>query len=215
VAVYGAEGLPRLHESLLVGERGRDACARPVPLLNHREHEGSRQARRGMPSADRAFRLVLAAALLCNLPPPRPVAAEPVALQALAQEAEIVALATCTTTESRWDATDPIIVTRVELRVERFFKGEAGSTLPVNTLGGRVGPQGMGASDTAAFTAGERVVAFLRRSAYGPYYVTIGGSAGKLRVEGSPAAPLVRAGGGEAIDLATFAAWIAAASGSR
>jgi len=155
---------------------------------------------------------MLAAGLFIVLFSAMPAWPEPPGFGALARQAEIVALATCTTAESRWDAVDPIIVTRVELQVDRLFKGEAGSTLLVNTLGGRVGQQGMGASDAVSFTAGERAVVFLRSSTYGPYYVIVGGTAGKLGVESSSAGLRLRARRGTAIDLATFAARIAGAS---
>jgi hypothetical protein len=150
--------------------------------------------------------LIPAAALLAA----EQAAAMPTALGEVARRAETIALVTCVASESTWDPDGAVIVTRVTLRSDRVFKGNAQHTLVVYTLGGQVGPSGMGASHAARFIEGERAVVFVRQSAHGAYHVLVNGAAGKLGLDEAGRLLGVAAGA----DLSTFAAWIEEANAS-
>jgi len=77
-----------------------------------------------------------------------------------------------------------IIVTTLEFRPNRFFKGDLARTLTIKTLGGRVGDESLQASHGASLAAGEQALLFLKRSEFGPYFVVVGGESGKLAIDG-------------------------------
>lgn len=110
--------------------------------------------------------------------------AQPVEWTRLARAADVVVLGECVAETAAWD--DGIIATTVQFRPHRFYKGNLAPILTVKTLGGRVGDDAMAASHGAALAAGEQVLLFLQRSEFGPYYVVLGGDAGKLTVKGLP-----------------------------
>jgi hypothetical protein len=139
---------------------------------------------------------VLAAALLCAaaLDPLRSDAAEANRLAALARASDAVVQAICVRTESAWDPTGRIIITRAELRTDRVFVGQAAAQpLTVQTLGGQVGDIRMGASHGATVTTGESAVFFLQRRD-DHTYVVAGGSDGKLPVVATADGTRIRVG---------------------
>lgn len=132
-------------------------------------------------------------------------------LRGLAAQADIVALATCESAESRWDPDHRFIVTRSTVRLDRSFKGDpAHGTITVDTLGGRVGDVGMGASHAATLSAGETSVLFLRRARGGAAFIVWGGDRGKLPVHRRSDGRLA-VGRPDGTDLDAFAAMIDAA----
>ena len=89
----------------------------------------------------------------------------------IARRADVIVLGRCLATDSHWDGDGRVIVTDVTFTVERSFKGDVARQIDVRTLGGRVGEIGMGASQGSFFAPGARMVALLRRSRFGPYFV--------------------------------------------
>jgi hypothetical protein len=134
----------------------------------------------------------------------------PNAIRAIAQTADTIVLARCIAAESQWDADGRVIVTRVTLAVERLFKGAGTSTLEVRTLGGHIGRLGMGASHAVSFAPGERVVAFLRRSTHGPYFVVASAAAGTIPVTSTAGPSRIAVASGVTLDLDAFAHWLEA-----
>lgn len=135
--------------------------------------------------------------------------AQDAALSVIAERSDAIVLARCVETRSHWDEDARVIVTDVTLDVERSFKGGAATTIAVRTLGGRVGPVGMEASHTARFAPGARVVALLRRSRFGPYFVITSTRTGVLRVVDDPGGDHVAVGGG-VMGLDDLATWLGA-----
>ena len=101
---------------------------------------------------------------------------------ALARAADAVVLGRCEVGTSAWEGTPSIIITRHQCSVERTFKGAPENQITVAVLGGRVGDVSMGASAGARITPATDSVMLLQRSAFGPYYVVTGGTAGLLPV---------------------------------
>jgi hypothetical protein len=106
----------------------------------------------------------------------------PEPLAALAREADLVVLGECASEHAEWNA-DSFIATTIELRIHRVFKGEVTPLVAVKTLGGTLDGETVSASHGATLAAGERVVLFLKRSAYGPYYVIAGGEQGRVVID--------------------------------
>lgn len=122
------------------------------------------------------------------------------ALRTVAQRSDAVVLARCIDTRSDWDPSGRVIVTDATLAVERTIMGRADSRITLRTLGGRVGPVGMGASHAPTLAPGARVVAWLRRSRFGPYFVITSAAAGPLAVDERHGAASVTVGD-ESIDV--------------
>jgi hypothetical protein len=120
--------------------------------------------------------------------------------RAIAQRSEAIVVARCTEAHTHWDAGGRVIVTDLTLDIERLIKGETASTIVVRTLGGRIGRTGMGASHAATFAPGDRMVALLRRSRFGSYFVVTSAEAGSLAVVDRPDGAHVTVGN-ELIDL--------------
>lgn len=104
----------------------------------------------------------------------------------LARTADVIVAGECVAEHSDWDDTAGLIVTTIEFRPRRFYKGELARTLTVKTLGGRVGDESMTASHGASLAGGEQVLLFLKRSEFGSHFVIAGGEAGKVKLEALP-----------------------------
>jgi hypothetical protein len=100
----------------------------------------------------------------------------------LIRQADVIVTAECVNERSGWDDMSGLIVTTLEVRPRRFYKGELARTLTVKTLGGRVGDDSMAASHGATLAGGEQVLLFLKQSEFGSYFVVVGGEAGKVDV---------------------------------
>jgi hypothetical protein len=124
-------------------------------------------------------------------------------LASLVRNAEAVVLARCDPSASEWDGDPPIIVTRHHCRIEQAFKGDPGTTVTVQTLGGRVGDVTMTASAGATLAGDAAFVLLLQRSAFGDYFVVAGGADGALRVSGAYAQRAVAG-----MPLETFGRWV-------
>jgi hypothetical protein len=100
----------------------------------------------------------------------------------LAAQSDAVVHGICSSASSEWDESGRFIVTTVQLRTRRSFKGDASGPLTLKVLGGTVDGLRMQASHGATLTEGEEAVLFLQQSQFGSYYVVAGGEAGKLPV---------------------------------
>jgi hypothetical protein len=119
----------------------------------------------------------------------------------LARTADVIVAGECAAERSSWDQGSGVIVTTIEFRPQRFYKGEPARVLTIKTLGGRVGDESMAASHGASLAGGEQVLLFLKRSEFGDYFVVAGGEAGKLRLDALPE----QSGGPTAATLAELA----------
>lgn len=83
------------------------------------------------------------------------------------------------------------IVTDVEIKVERCYKGPCESrVIVVRVLGGQVGDLVMSASGMAQYTPGERVLLFLEPRGATNDFRTTGLAQGKFRIQASARGPL-------------------------
>lgn len=85
-------------------------------------------------------------------------------LEELTGGAEVIVLGTVETAEGAWSDDGRMIVTRVQVAVEKSLKGGPRATVVFEVPGGRVGDTMMVASGAPVFRAGERVALFLDRS---------------------------------------------------
>lgn len=104
----------------------------------------------------------------------------------LARTADVVALGVCLGSQSAWNSQRRVIETTIRFRPIRAFKGEATAPLTIKVLGGRVGAEGMAASQSTTLAVDEEAVLFLRRSQFGAYYIVADGPRGKLTVQRDP-----------------------------
>lgn len=111
---------------------------------------------------------LLALGLVCAVPP-APAHATIVVhltLAELTEQASVIAVATVTNAQSRWNDEGNLIVTDVSLRVEEALAGcTEGETLVLETAGGRVDRFAQVVGGVPSFEVGERVVVFLDRPA--------------------------------------------------
>jgi len=100
---------------------------------------------------------------------------------ALAKEADLVAVCKVTGATAEWDGTKSRIVTRVTMTVGEYLKGGAGSVITVKTPGGEVDGVGEWYSHSARFAKDEDVVVFAGRDARGDLRIQ-GGAEGKISI---------------------------------
>ena len=96
----------------------------------------------------------------------------PLGIAQLAARADLIVLGAVSTVQSQWNADRTLIETRVEVRVAATPKGAPhADVVSLWEAGGRVGPLAAEVADTPRFSAGERVLVFLRRGADGRFRV--------------------------------------------
>jgi hypothetical protein len=100
---------------------------------------------------------------------------------ALAREADLVAVCKVTAATAEWDGTKSRIVTRVTMAVGEYLKGGAGSVITVTAPGGEVDGVGEWYSHSARFTKDEDVVVFAGKDPRGDLRIT-GGAEGKISI---------------------------------
>lgn len=110
--------------------------------------------------------LVLAAALALAWAGPVAAVMQTLTVNDLTAASEVVAVGRVTDKVSHFSADGKRIETTVTVRVEEVVKGETtSSTVTIRHPGGEVGELGMKVSDMPAFTAGEKVVVFVKSAA--------------------------------------------------
>ena len=87
------------------------------------------------------------------------------------ESAEIIALATVTSVESRWADGRKVILTEARLNIVESVKGSASGTVSVRLLGGTVGELSQSVAGTPSFKVGQTWVLFLEPSGAGDYRV--------------------------------------------
>ncbi len=114
----------------------------------------------------------------------------PKTVEAMAQEASVVARAVVLASQSAWDDDHRRIYTYTELQLRSAWVGSPQSPLVVRTLGGVVGSVGMRVSGSPQFEPSDEVVVFLADDPLeSGHYVVLGMAQGKWRVEGELAVP--------------------------
>lgn len=103
-------------------------------------------------------------------------------LERLVQESDLILAGRVESVES--EKRGAVIVSLARIRVDRTLKGGASpqKTVVVEFQGGRIGGEVLRVEDSPDYQAGEEVVAFLRRHADRPGYVTTGHLQGKYVV---------------------------------
>lgn len=97
--------------------------------------------------------------------------------------AEVIVRGQVVNVVSTWrdSAADAPIVTKVTVHVEQILKGQPGSVLELEFLGGTVGDVGLLVSDMPQFTVGERDVLFINTAGH-PMSPLVGVFAGRWMV---------------------------------
>lgn len=101
---------------------------------------------------------------------------------ALAKEADVVAVCKVTAATAEWDHAKSRIVTRVTMAVGEYLKGGAGSVITVTAPGGEIDGVGEWYSHSARFAKDEDVVVFAGRDAGGDLRIR-GGAEGKISIK--------------------------------
>ena len=115
--------------------------------------------------------------------------------EALAGQAEVVAVGKVRSLVSGWNEDHSRIVTRVTLAVESYIKGgSAGQPLTILVPGGEVGGVGELYSHTAVFQSDENVLVFAQKDRQGNYRVSAG-QQGKYTVRKDDASGQLMVGG--------------------
>ncbi|MEZ4471765.1 MAG: hypothetical protein R3F60_13390 [bacterium] len=104
-------------------------------------------------------------------------------LSRLAELADAIIVGRVIDTEARFEGTR--IVTRARVQLDACLKGDPGSVVVVETLGGEVDGLGQVVSGMARFKAGEQVALFLERHGADAWR-TVGLAQGKLTVDIGP-----------------------------
>jgi hypothetical protein len=115
--------------------------------------------------------------------------------EALAGQAEVVAVGKVSSLVSGWNEDHSRIVTRVTLAVESYIKGgNAGQPLTILVPGGEVDGVGELYSHTAVFQSDENVLVFAQKDRQGNYRVSAG-QQGKYTVRKDDASGQLMVGG--------------------
>jgi len=118
---------------------------------------------------------------------------------ALAREADVVAVGKVTATKPEWDRGRSRIVTRVTVAIGEYMKGGAGNVITLTTPGGEVDGVGEWYSHSARFVADEDVVVFAGRDAEGGFRIH-GGPEGKITITKDELSGKARVGGQMTLD---------------
>jgi hypothetical protein len=117
------------------------------------------------------FRRITAVVLFLLVPSAWATVFQPLNDRQLADRSEAVVVATVRDAASRVRA-DGYVVTDYRLDVEETIKGAPATSIIVSEIGGKAGQRFTFISDSAAYTPGERVMAFLKKRADGTYFTT-------------------------------------------
>lgn len=100
----------------------------------------------------------------------------------LTRKSMVIAVGTVSGVQSQWTSDRGRIVTRVNITVDEYLKGNTGvGTLTLTVPGGEVGGVGEMYTHTASFRNNEHVLVFAERDAQGTYRV-VDGETGKVNV---------------------------------
>jgi hypothetical protein len=92
------------------------------------------------------------------------VARSPPSLRELTRAADVIVIGEVVLTESEWNASRTIILTRIDVRIEEVLKGSVqGERLSFFQIGGQVGEIAASVGGTPSFTRGEHVLLFLSK----------------------------------------------------
>lgn len=90
--------------------------------------------------------------------------ASPPSLRQLTRIADVIVIGEVVLTESEWNGSRTIILTRIDVRIEEILKGSVqGERLSFSQIGGQVGEIAASVGGTPSFTQGERVLLFLSK----------------------------------------------------
>jgi hypothetical protein len=92
------------------------------------------------------------------------VTRSPPSLRQLTRVADVIVIGEVVLTESEWNASRTIILTRIDVRIEEVLKGSVqGERLSFSQIGGQVGEMAAAVGGTPSFAQGERVLLFLSK----------------------------------------------------
>ena len=123
--------------------------------------------------------------------------------EALAGQAEVVAVGKVTSLVPQWNEDHSRILTRVTLSVDQYIKGgNAGQPLTILVPGGEVDGVGELYSHTAVFQSDESVLVFAQKDRQGNYRVSAG-QQGKYTVKRDDASGRLMVGGSRTLQEVT------------
>lgn len=124
--------------------------------------------------------LIVAAALALA---PRAHGSEliPRSLPELAQGAQLVFIGRCEAVSTHWNQDHDLIYTANRFRVLRTLKGEPGSTITLEELGGTVGDERLEVADVPRFSVGEEALLCVHRTELGRWSV-FGAGQGRFEI---------------------------------
>ena len=101
-------------------------------------------------------------------------------LEDLARRAQTIVVGRVTNSRTYWSSNRKLIFTSYTFQVDESIKGQAGRTLEITTIGGKVGDVELHVAGMPAFQNGESAVVFVEQSA--GFQTVLGLSQGKFTV---------------------------------
>src|SRR5687768_1790780 len=110
----------------------------------------------------------------------RATTVERLTLDDLARRSQSVVQGVVRGSRTYWSPDGKLILTNTTIEVTEAIKGQAGRTIDVTTVGGRIGDTVLHVSGMPAFTSGENTIVFVERSS--GYLTVLGLGQGKFTV---------------------------------
>jgi hypothetical protein len=95
-------------------------------------------------------------------------------LEDLVKKSHTIVLGRVTNSRTYWSSNRKLIFTNYTIQVDESIKGQAGRTVEVTTIGGKIGDVELHVSGMPSFQAGENAVVFIEQSAGYPTLVGLG-----------------------------------------
>jgi hypothetical protein len=108
-------------------------------------------------------------------------AVQRLSLEDLARRAHTIVVGRVTNSRTYWSSNGKLIFTNYTIQVDESIKGQAGQTVEVTTIGGKIGSIELHVAGMPAFETGESAVVFIEPSA--GYQTVLGLSQGKFTVK--------------------------------
>jgi hypothetical protein len=125
------------------------------------------------------FCFSFACTLLLAAAPARSTQLIPRTLSELAAGAPLIFVGRCESVSCHWNDDRSLILTAYRFRVLRALKGDPGTTITLDEIGGRLGDLGLSVPSIPSYAVGEEVLLFVHRTELGRWE-TFGAVQGKF-----------------------------------